>query len=478
MKIRQFTLWLVGVLVISCALPVEAITLKGRAARIRTSVGRKISTAASKFKPSSKTSATSGAVRNSTTRKTIESTSGHTTGYKAPTSRPGTTPHPTMNLGGTRTSALTGNSEIVPNLIKKSHDSWAKEAIDIYRLDAQDNRALAQGRGFNPNQPIAGRPIWQEEWQEVSLRAEDFFPQEVFKSQEEFLNYLVTRHNQFYIETVDRHLPKVLADLQKHAADFEQEAKGLTTFNHVKPGGVSVEQQAAEMIPTGTDNVFIAEISEANLPDKLVPLFEAIQHKAAQREVIVFTDSLPQNHVWKTSEDISIIDSLPPGPQIEHYYRANLWKSLEQKQIKVIGLEPEFVRGKLDGTGATQGYFYASLPDVQNPQLRDAWATSQGVQVRHQHWLQTVQQQRAAHPNALFVFYTKAQHAWYNHPLSFAKDVTGKNFVIEVLIKDGREKWDFFDRQMGLGRFPDNLKWSKELGQKAGFDMRIKFDEP
>ena len=466
MRKNHYVVLLAGFLTLTCVVPVHAIKFKNLRQRLKQRIERGIT----------------GARKGTAARETVTPRetgmgrhSSETTQTAAPrleplaaSNRTGTQAAPVTGIGG---SSLTTASRVeiqLPKLKKSPFKSWHEEAVGEYLEIDPAAPSLTY---------MTSKPIWRPQWEEnITLRSEDFFPGKTFASQEKFLDYLVEQHNKHYINVTRNYAPKVLADLKAHTADFEKEAQRLTTFNHPQTGDLIAEYQAAEMIPADIENIFIAEFPVAGLPEKMIPLFEAIQKRMGEREVIVLTNALPQGHVWNTARDTATINKLPLGAQIEHHYRANLWNALERQNIKIIGLEPEFVHGALDRTGITEGLFYTTLPGENSPIFWSVWGTEPGKRVRHQQWLQTLEQQRAEHPDAAFVIYIPSMDASYIHPLSFTNQVAGKNFVVEVLEKEGRETHDFFDVQMGLDRFPANLKWSPELAKIAGFDMRIKFD--
>lgn len=466
MRKNQFTVLLVSLLTLTCILPAHAIKCK-KLKQLRERVERRLSGATSKTQTrETATPRTSG-----TTHRTSETSQPRAPRVEQPLAavgKAGQQTAPAANIGSTSAASARHTDIQLPKLKKSPFRSWHEEAVDEYL-------------SIDPAAPsltfITSQPIWRPKWEEgTTLRSEDFFPGKTFASQQKFLDYLAEQHNKHYINVARNYAPKVLADLKAHASDFEKEAQGMATFNRPQQGDLVPEYQAAEMIPANIDNIFIAEFPVAGLPEKMIPLFDAIQKRMGEREVIVLTNALPQGHVWNTARDAATIEELPLGSQIEHHYRMNLWKALEKQGVKIVGLEPEVSHGALDRTGKTEGFFYSTLPGQNSPKLWTAWGTEPGTRARHQQWLQTLEQQRAEHPDAAFVIYIPSRDASYIHPLSFTNQVAGKNFVVEVLEKEGRETHDFFDLQMGADHFPANLKWSPELAKLAGFDMRIKFD--
>ena len=334
------------------------------------------------------------------------------------------------------------------------------------------NRALQTAQRHTPREYASNLEIIQEHMGKYplvrkpvsfSLRPQDFYPQEtaqgLFPSQNDFIKHFMDNNNQLYTYLAAEHLPALRRSIMAHLEEFRQEANAM-----VRPEAGKEFIWAAQQVPVDTDILFLGEEHVDWIPEQMIPMIDVLQERMKGREIIFLTEFLPKGHVLNLEKDGSLLEKVR-DPYLP------LWSVLEEKNILVIGLD--FMDGSLKkGASFYEGKFLVGETDPQ--MSKSVWTTLEGLRVRNQHWLEEIQTQRAAHPDALFVVHAGYGHTSYIYPFSVVQEISGKNYVVEMI--DGRNI-DEFDALIAPHEMPDILKWSNpELGRAAGFDLRIKLD--
>ena len=308
-------------------------------------------------------------------------------------------------------------------------------------------------------------------WNEFSVRPEDFFA-EPFSSQQAFTQRLVEHQNQYatYIQRV--HIPqmqqRVIDALQPLKAEVAQQTQPADPFAWV-----------ANSIPADTNNLYLALSADALALQSLRRIFPALRQAMPQREIIVLTSYLPEGHVWQSARDMQVIGTMPMAQRLERSYYADVWNKLEELDIPVVGLEPEFVGGALDMSGQREGIFEYTDPqsgkEVPYQSVYDH--TLQGQLIRQAHWQRVAKQYRAQHPDALLVVVTWMDAVLYTNPTEFVGQLPGKNFVAELLSEFRDDLLEYTLKDIGQPvRLPDYVRWqTPQLVQASGYDLRAKF---
>ena len=289
------------------------------------------------------------------------------------------------------------------------------------------------------------------------------------QQQQQLIQTIADNHNAAYTHFVTEVAPVIREQVNELRPQFEQLSNYWAEHQPDNPA-----LWAAEQIPADIDNLLIGEVHVHSVPKGIIPMVEALTKKMNGREIIFLTEPLPLGHVLDVKRDIPIIDAKFPGEKQfwndkARYY--DLWKELDKRNITVIGLEPTFVGGTLeDKTIETDCY----LRPVSDTTPRDVWTSLEGFRVRNKYWLEEIQKQRDAHPDALFIIYAGAHHTSYLYPFSLARELTGKNFVIEATPKQYQ---DDLDNLILPTQMPDCLSVTGTgLAPITGFDLRIKVE--
>ncbi len=207
----------------------------------------------------------------------------------------------------------------------------------------------------------------------------------------------------------------------------------------------------------------------------MIPMLDVLIEKMKGREIIFLTEFLPKGHVLNLERDIAQFKKQGRTVNVRNY---PLWTALTERNIPVIGLEPDFVAGTVESqslkTDASFCTTYHGKPcDLSSLGI---WSSEEGKRIRNAHWLEEIQKQRAAHPDALFIIYAGSGHTNIWEPFSIVREMEGKNFSILVL---PAEEDDDFDYSVFPIQMPNCFALpNAQLAQAAGFDVRIRVKNP
>lgn len=293
--------------------------------------------------------------------------------------------------------------------------------------------------------------------------ARGLYPSEMakglFSSGDDLMEFMAEKSNKYYIYMMFTHAPAIRRAISENLPEIAQEIQAWKSFRPEKPLVWAVEQ-----IPADTDTLFLGEQHVDSVVEQLPSMLGALKKKAKGREIIFLTEFLSEEYRAQLPDDEN---------HIRKYNDRYLpvWKALKKKNIPVIGLEPEFVRGRVGDQEPPKTDHMIFLNDC--PHCFDGlWCSLEGIRARNQHWLNLYQKIRAEHPNALIVIYAGYQHVSYIEPFSLANAIPGNNFVIHMLASWYSSGSDAFVAPLKIPAF---VKWSKhKLGQAIGFDVRVK----
>lgn len=300
-----------------------------------------------------------------------------------------------------------------------------------------------------------------------TLRALDLYPEETaqgyFGSMDDLMGKIMRNHNLWYTYTATKHIPAIRQMISAYSKELHQEIQHWANFQPEDPFVL-----AAEQVPADVDTLYFSEFHLDWVPKRIVPMLDILLKKNPGREVFVLMEFYSKGHVLKFSEEHELLEN-SVWPQ-ERYYP--LLKALEDRNIPVIGLEPDFVSGTLENEALeTDCTLYCS-----NAPNTTIWETLEGIRIRNQHWLEVYNKIRAEHPDALIIVYAGSGHLSLLAPFSLPREIPGKNFVIEI--KSGHRK-SIFEYLISPTQLPNYIKWSDpKLAEVTGSHIRIQFDEP
>ena len=312
-----------------------------------------------------------------------------------------------------------------------------------------------------------------------SLRREDFYNPETLslatrvgnaltprKQRAKLARSLADNQNAIYTHFVTEVAPQLVQQIRDFQPQFQQVAEYWTAHQPDVPAA-----WAAEQVPVTTDNLFIGEIHLKFIPQQMIPMLDVLKETMGDREIIFLTEFLPQGHVLDFERDVATLEKNGVTIQQRNY---PLWRALSERNIPVIGLEPDFVDGTLvDESVKTECKFFTPY-DGQPSRCFPApfWTSLEGKRIRNRHWIEEIQKQRAAHPNSLFIIYGGSGHINGLQPFSVAREVPGENFIIDVSGKGDHTTFDAFAYPLQM---PDCfLLRDKQQAEVAGFNVQIK----
>lgn len=324
-------------------------------------------------------------------------------------------------------------------------------------------------KGMPPiHRMIVGEPI-QQVFNPDELNNPRIYDLPFLENSTQMGKYLAARNNRLVLQEthrmqqiwaqIDENLPR----LRKEAAATKQPENQVTWL--------------ADAVPPQTTQLFVGEAhGYPEIHQFVVKLVQALQSRQSNRQIILFTEFLPENLKWE--KNYNQVLTVPDN--MREFFP--IWDQIIQAQVPVIGLElPQAVNDickvrylRSDG----------SLDE------KTVWASLEAVRLRNERWQKTMAAYRAQYPNALFIIYTGAYHSMYNRPFTLA--TPGEKTFVSVLYPARYVSFDASSRFIGtlvaktmpdpLERLVDQpdfqcpvVKWqSPDLPTIAGFDVRIK----
>ena len=269
-------------------------------------------------------------------------------------------------------------------------------------------------------------------------------------------SYLVSRNN------------RAISQELKHLADHSEKiADNMATFRQE----ANLCEQPTQQIPwllnridSNINYLFVGELHHApEVRLAMSQLLQGLQQKFPRREIIVLTEFLPNDistqEVWEAAfQQPTLEDRMELLGEFENLGEERLsggvWGTLRDRQIQVVGLEPNFVWENAQATLVPQ-----DPSDTPNLNL---WWTDEGDRIRHEHWMRRILTWRQQHPDSLFVIYGGAGHFSY-----FRSPAISNHFPREqrLVINLFPQKYRVQDANNNIFELKDNLGWFAEITQ-------------
>lgn len=203
---------------------------------------------------------------------------------------------------------------------------------------------------------------------------------------------------------------------------------------------------------------------------QIAEIVSSVGKRFQNRQIILFTEFLMDGKIWDEA-------SAEPPEMDSSKYRI-VWTTAQTCHIPSIGLEPAF-------EAANDTRLYYRSPHSKSwwaaSRQQNVWASLEGVRLRNEKWLKTLQEYRHLYPEALFIVYAGAAHVAYNEPYSIGVTLGGpKTRVISIypnysLVEETTLSTPF--DKITEGRFaniPVLNFTNQKLSRLAGFDYSIK----
>ena len=286
-------------------------------------------------------------------------------------------------------------------------------------------------------------------------------------TREQTANYMAAQSNRLFVQQSEN-LLRWHEQVEQHLPQMEEAVRQMSQPEHPIAW-------LAEQIPAQTTTLFVGEMHGfTEIRQGVADLLSTLRAQNPAREIILFTEFLPENFHWRETTDPALLD-LPKY--------ATIWEEANHNHIEVIGLEPEVA---LADSCEVEG-----LRETGKKAVFPQWAHLEGMRLRNEAWLQTMQTYRAQHPDALFVVYSGSAHSSYYFPFSLPTLMSKEHPFVVTLYPDKvltatSSFWvshiDFVPYQEPLERLTKHVLFQRpvlqfkdpEISRLAGFDVRIK----
>ena len=298
------------------------------------------------------------------------------------------------------------------------------------------------------------------------------------QTKKQMIYYLLAKETNLYAEEVKRLNEHVWPQLREHFYDLENTAAALQ--QPLDPVAFITEKITPDITTLG-----IGEVHDFSAIEKRVSqLLTQLRQTQPQREIILFTEFLPQNFLWE--------GEIPDWSK-EPFWVAgfnsqgllDLWNHAQQLNIPVVGLEPMIT---FSTTKYFKSYFSTGSPAFWGMHV-PVYASLVGTQYRNGEFARTLKQYRQQYPDALFVIYAGQGHVGYNSPFSFTAQLPEEKTFVLYLSPTQK----LFQEKTGMpfltpsplslcfsaGYFPQPvIYWdNKEFARITGFDAFLRVGE-
>ncbi len=343
----------------------------------------------------------------------------------------GIPPVPKLPVTNAGISALAKSPRITLNASARIASSTLSPQVSAQITKTLQKRVLTSGAHFEQTRdkyPKINPKFLTIRWvsgeslsQNLTVSPEVLYPQVPFlQNQEQLGLYFLAQNNREQAHWY----PKLVTWYQEIVRRLDDFKKNQLSITHPIEKDVS---WIAQQLPEDISYLLLGECHYLpDIPQNVTELISYI-HKVLQpeREIIVLTEFLP--------EMVTLGD---PGPIVTVKTQINLWKSLYEMEIPVIGMEPDF---KFDDSGseiissepevATKSFYARISEDTDTDKIldtsRQVASSLEGVRLRNARFMQIIKQTRQQHPDALLIIYTGAGHVEYSHPYSLGDALAG-----------------------------------------------------
>ena len=287
--------------------------------------------------------------------------------------------------------------------------------------------------------------------QPFTSRPEDIYPGVPFLTNQEDLElYFIAQNN--------RETQKLLASMQRQTETLRQNAPSFcSACEQFTLPPEQISPWLAAQIPERTDYLLLGEQHGfTEIKQTISQLLGELRERFPNRSIMLFTEFLPEHHVWGETE-----------APISHKSFFPIWEKAQEVHIPVIGLEPLFV--------STDRMLRLNSPSGQ--ELEKIWSSPEGLRVRNNRWIHTLTQYHKKYPQALFIVYAGSGHLLYTDPHTLGKQFA--NFNTQVFTFYPHTGYSYFDvLTKGIFTSPLLHITNGRSARMAGFDIQIKVDVP
>lgn len=284
--------------------------------------------------------------------------------------------------------------------------------------------------------------------QPFTSRPEDIYPDIPFLTNQADLElYFIAQNN--------RETQKLLVSMQHQIETMRQHAQSFcSACKQLSLPPEQISSWLAAQVPEKTEYLLLGEQHGFDeIKQTVSQLLGELRQRFPTRPIMLFTEFLPEHHLWGETEAPSSHKSFFP-----------VWEKAQEVHIPVIGLEPSFV--------SVDRMLCLNSPSRQEPEK--IWSSSEGLRIRNNRWLNTLTQYRKKYPEALFIVYAGSGHLLYTDPHTLGKQFT--NFNTQVFTFYPPKGDSYFDI-LTNGIFTNQPLLhitDKSVARMAGFDVQLK----
>lgn len=291
-------------------------------------------------------------------------------------------------------------------------------------------------------------------------------------------NYLTTPDQwaNYMLASQNRRVAAQILRAEKRWQELEHNLYTLyQAQNPVYDSQENFVQILLRQIPQDTQYILLGEGHDPIVHGYISRFLSELRAQQPEREIILFTESLPETMYLEPAGPHAEANFIKINNQLHEHQ--DVFSAASRANIPVIGLEPEFVSENKD-------VLFADIPSKNSKLL---WETLEGMAIRNERWLQHIEEQRKAHPQALFVIYAGAMHLAYQQPYSIgdalAPAPTYTALLLPYRIAKANHKnlpsispYDAqcIERDIPPSRF---ITFDKPYAEQVGFDARIFLEE-
>ena len=342
-------------------------------------------------------------------------------------------------------------AEVSARLGPQLNSSYAR----LLQLQQQYPKTFFRG---GPSKSLVNE-FWYDALEDFSTRIppEQMYPGVSSLPREHLAEYFLTQQN-LELEKWIPILQKQQETLTKEVPFLEQNRRLVT-----HPAQWDLRWLADQVTPEISYLLVGERHGFTEISNAVTQLVLTLRLRYPQRQIFLFTEFLPEGKTWKELKAFE-------GTRLHD----PTWQAADISQIPVVGLEPRFVWDNIE-----LRLSYQNKQDQACEQL--LWGSVEGVRIRNEHWLNTLQQYRQQYPQALFVVYAGGAHLSYLEPYSLGITLPKEQTLVTSLRPQryymGHENQPLvteFD-ELTEGRFRDRVIHftSKEAARIAGFDISI-----
>jgi len=222
-------------------------------------------------------------------------------------------------------------------------------------------------------------------------------------------NYMAAQSNRLFVQQSE-YMRAWTQQVQEHLPQLQEAARNTPQPEYPIPW-------LTQHIPTKTTTLFVGEVHDfPEIRANVQMLLIFLRQQNPEREIFLFTEFLPENFRWSKEIDPASLDYPEYTP---------VWEQAAQEHIETIGLEPAVAMDDFCDVEV--------IAHNGSKRLTSQWAHLEGMRLRNEAWVRTLETYRKEHPNALFVVYTGAFHSAYYFPFSLPTTLSKERpFVVSL----------------------------------------------